>query len=78
MKPPNDPLHGLKWPPGEPQPARKGFACDDGSVITSFDAREAAMERKAAAQARERARLGLPPADFVDFGCQGEPRKPDA
>jgi hypothetical protein len=75
MKRPNNPAK-YKWPPGSPQPARRSFAFDDGPV-TSFDDYEAAMQRKAAAQARERARLGLEPADFVDFGCEGEPRKPD-
>jgi hypothetical protein len=57
--------------------ARRSFAFDDGDLITSFDVWKAAQERKAAAQAAERKRLGLPPADFVDFGCEGEPRKPE-
>lgn len=71
------PFPGLKWPPGEPQPSRRSFAFGDDGLITSFDDYSAAVEAKKRAQARERERLGLPPADFVDFGLQGEPRKPE-
>jgi hypothetical protein len=77
-KPQPDPLRGLKWPPGEPEPARHSFGFEGDGPIASFDAWQQAMERKAAAQARERKRLGLEPADFVDYGCEGEPKPPNA
>jgi hypothetical protein len=68
-----------KWPPGAGEPQQKSRTwdfCNDGP-IASFDVWERAMQRKVAAQAAERKRLGLPPADIVDFGCQGEPKVDD-
>ena len=50
-----------------------GFG-DEGPV--GYDEYMRAVENKAAAQARERARLGLESADFVDYGCEGEPKPP--
>jgi len=64
MKPQPDPVKQLgPWPPGERQPARRSFAFDDGSVITSYDQREAAVESKRRNRERERARYGLEPSD---------------
>jgi hypothetical protein len=76
--PPVDKSKGLRWPPGEPRKPTRSFAFDDSDgPISSYDAWEAAMQRKAAAQARERARLGLPEADYIDYGIAGEPKKPE-
>jgi len=79
-KPQPDPLKGLKWPPGagEPQQKSRGWNFGGDGPAASFDEYQNRLEAKRRAQARERERLGLPPADFVDFGTMGEPKPPES
>jgi len=75
----SNPVKGLRWPPGagEDRPKIRSWNFGNDGPAASFDEYQNRLEAKQRAQAQARARLGLPPADFVDYGCEGEPKPPD-